>query len=102
MLYLSCLILVCVCVLTVGSFCVFQKAVEEDEEEEEGQVRKPSADRCSPSSKLTDADPARKVSCLLPSFPTLPSYRCNVPSPLRPPPSTTHRSAVRVTTPHPD
>ncbi|KAL6104012.1 skil [Pungitius sinensis] len=37
-----------------------KKAVEEEEEEEEGQVRKPSADLCSPSSKLTDADPARK------------------------------------------
>ncbi|KAM8849314.1 ski-like protein [Spinachia spinachia] len=38
-----------------------KKAVGEDEEEEEeGQVRKPSADLCSPSSKLTDADLARK------------------------------------------
>ncbi|XP_056277104.1 ski-like protein isoform X2 [Pseudoliparis swirei] len=35
-----------------------KKAVEE--EEEESQVRKPSADLCSPGSKLTDADPARK------------------------------------------
>lgn len=33
-----------------------KKAVEE----EESQVRKPSADLCSPSSKLADADPARK------------------------------------------
>ncbi|XP_068460174.1 ski-like protein [Clinocottus analis] len=38
-----------------------KKAEEEEEkEEEESQVRKPSEDLCSPSSKLTDTDPARK------------------------------------------
>ncbi|XP_028448850.1 ski-like protein isoform X2 [Perca flavescens] len=37
-----------------------KRSLDKAVEEEESQVRKPSADLCSPSSKLTDADPARK------------------------------------------
>lgn len=45
------------------SRCVFQRAEDEDEE---SQVRKPPADLCSPSSKLAESDPGRKVSRRLP------------------------------------
>ncbi|XP_054452063.1 ski-like protein isoform X1 [Anoplopoma fimbria] len=37
-----------------------KRSLDKKSVEEESQVRKPSADFCSPSSKMTDADPARK------------------------------------------
>jgi len=80
---------VCVCFNRRPFLSVFQKAVEE--EEEESQVRKTSADLCSPGSKLTDADPARKVG-LLPFQPSL------LPLLSSPSPFFTHSSSLRVTT----
>lgn len=50
----------------VSPLRLFQKVAAV--EEEESQVRKPTADLCSPSGKLADTDPARKVSCPSPPY----------------------------------
>lgn len=82
------------------SSCLLQKAVQE----EESLVRKSSVDLFSTSTKSTDPDPARKVSCWFPSiYPSTTSvhHLLQLQHPIISSPSLslTHRSDLRVTTP---